>query len=54
MMDETTIENSIDLYADSLAMSENPIITVQAYFAQKTGFPCPSVGIESGLHRSQS
>jgi hypothetical protein len=35
-------------------MSENQIVTEQAYFAQKTGFPCPSVGIESGLHRSQS
>jgi hypothetical protein len=32
-------------------MSENQIVTVQAYFAQKTGFPYPSVGIESGLHR---
>jgi hypothetical protein len=26
--------------------SENQIVTVQAYFAQKTGFSCPSIGIE--------
>jgi hypothetical protein len=40
---------------NSIIISENQIVTgVQAYFVQKTGFPCPSDGIESGLHRSQS